>query len=152
MLHTSVKLGPGTYYASFKLPATLLPGTYGISLTPSSPLVAPATSTAKLAAPAEGVVDVAFLSAARLGKAAHSLIGARTVWASFHFAALPKGEGHADLVPRRAGQAAPPRDREQGPGGEDPRLAGAARQARDDHSRCSRARARSIAQATVRVQ
>ena len=43
-------------------------------------------------APASGVVDVAFLSGARNGTAARTLTGASTIWASFHFAAKPKGK------------------------------------------------------------
>jgi PKD domain len=90
-MHVSIKLAPGDFSRGLKLPATLLPGTYRVSLVPGSSLVQPATAAAKLAAPSEGVVDVAFLSATRLGKAAHSLRTPRTVWASFHFTAIPKG-------------------------------------------------------------
>ena len=46
----------------------------------------------RLAAPPAGVVDVAALSRTRGGKAATALTGANTVWARFHFVAIPKGK------------------------------------------------------------
>jgi hypothetical protein len=54
-------------------------------------VVAPAAGTAKLAAPAEGVVDKVVLSGKNGGPAARTLKSATTIWASFRFAAVPKG-------------------------------------------------------------
>ena len=86
-------LPAGPFSHTFTLGATFLPGAYDIALVPAAPAtqVTPATRGATLAAPPEGVVDVAFLSGARNGTAARTLTGATTIWASFHFAAKPKG-------------------------------------------------------------
>jgi hypothetical protein len=59
---------------------------------PADAQVKGANQDARLAAPASGVVDIAFLSGARNGTAARTLTGARTIWASFHFAAKPTGK------------------------------------------------------------
>ena len=83
----------GAFTQTFKLGAKFLPGAYDIALVPAAPAsqVTPAARRATLGAPPEGVVDVAFLSGARNGTAARTLTGATTIWASFHFAAKPKG-------------------------------------------------------------
>jgi hypothetical protein len=67
------------------------PGSYNIVLTPGDAQTKGASTTASITAPASGVVDVAFLSGARSGTAARTLTGVRTIWASFHFVAKPKG-------------------------------------------------------------
>ncbi len=90
-IHVSTTLNAGPFTRKIKLPAKFLPGTYSVSLVPSDKQVTGASRTASLAAPASGVVDVAFLSGARNGTAARTLTGATTIWASFHFAARPKG-------------------------------------------------------------
>jgi hypothetical protein len=91
-IHVSYALAAGAFTRSIKLPVRLVPGTYSVSLLPADAQVKGTTLDAKLAAPASGVVDVAFLSGARNGTAARTLTGARTIWASFHFAAKPKGK------------------------------------------------------------
>lgn len=94
----SLALAPGPFARSIKLPATFLPGTtplpglYDVLLRARSAFVAVAGLVVKLAAPPEGVVDVAALSRTRSGKAARTLTGANAVWARFHFAAIPKGK------------------------------------------------------------
>ena len=104
--HFSLTLDAGAYTHSFKLPAKFLPGVYGVALVPSAPptQVKPASLTAGLAAPPEGVVDVAILSGARNGPAARTLTGATAIWASFHFAALPKGKSALRLTWYRLGK------------------------------------------------
>ena len=71
-----------------------MPGSYQVSLLPSFPAtqVKPAGRTAKLAAPATGVVDVSVLSGVKNGPSTASLSNVDTIWASFHFAAVPKGK------------------------------------------------------------
>ena len=73
--------------------AKFLPGAYDIALVPGRPGLAgdPGRATGDARRTAAGVVDVAFLSGARNGTAARTLTGATTIWASFHFAAKPKG-------------------------------------------------------------
>jgi hypothetical protein len=88
----SLTLGLGPFTRSIRLPATLLPGSYVASLDGDSPFVDGPGFLVKLAAPAEGVVDLAALSRTRAGKAAKTLTGASAVWARFHFAAIPKGK------------------------------------------------------------
>ncbi|MDX6540837.1 MAG: hypothetical protein QOI71_2447 [Gaiellales bacterium] len=90
-IHVSLKLAPGTYSRAIRLPQTLLPGTYHLSLVPATANVQPAAFDVVLAAPPEGVVDISALSRARGGKALHSVHGARTLWVRFHFAAVPAG-------------------------------------------------------------
>ena len=58
---------------------------------PAASFVTGAQIDAKLAAPPEGVVDVKKLSATRTGRAVRTIRSSRGVFASFHFAALPKG-------------------------------------------------------------
>jgi hypothetical protein len=67
------------------------PGSYTVVLTPGDAQTKGASTTAGIAAPASGVVDVAFLSGARSGTAARTLTGVKTIWANFHFVAKPKG-------------------------------------------------------------
>jgi hypothetical protein len=82
----------GAFTRAIKLTGPkFFPGTYSIVLTPGDAQVKGASRTAAITAPASGVVDVAFLSGARSGTAARTLTGAKTIWASFHFAAKPKG-------------------------------------------------------------
>jgi PKD repeat protein len=92
-LHVGYALTAGAFSKALKLPAKLLPGTYRVALVPAFPagVVAPAAGTAKLAAPAEGVVDKVVLSGKNGGPAARTLKSATTIWASFRFAAVPKG-------------------------------------------------------------
>ena len=70
-IHSSLSLAAGPYSRTIELPATLLPGVYAVVLAPSAQLlnVLTAFRLVKLAAPAEGVVDKAFLSGARTGAA-----------------------------------------------------------------------------------
>lgn len=94
----SFALAPGPFARAIRLPATLLPGTpllpglYDVSPRAPSAFVEGRGLVVKLAAPPEGVVDVAALSRTRAGKAATSLTGASAVWARFHFASIPKGK------------------------------------------------------------
>jgi PKD repeat protein len=87
VLRASVQLAAGEFARKLKLPARLVPGSYGIRLLPQALPVSLPTRTAKLTAPGEGVVDTAFLSGSRTGAAARRLSGSRNVWATFHFAA-----------------------------------------------------------------
>jgi hypothetical protein len=89
-IHVTLKLAPGAYSRAIRLPATLLPGSYHLTLTPSTKGVTAAALDTILAPPSEGVVDVVALSRTRSGKALHTARGARTLWARFHFAAVPK--------------------------------------------------------------
>jgi hypothetical protein len=91
-IHIVYSLTAGAFTKQIKLPVKFLPGTYTVSLVPGDAQVKGASRTASLAAPVSGVVDVAFLSGARNGTAARTLTGASTIWASFHFAAKPKGK------------------------------------------------------------
>jgi hypothetical protein len=91
-IHIVYSLTAGAFTKQIKLPVKFLPGTYTVSLVPGDAQVKGASRTARLAAPVSGVVDVAFLSGARNGTAARTLTGANTIWASFHFAAKPKGK------------------------------------------------------------
>jgi PKD domain-containing protein len=91
-IHVSFTLPVGVFSKKLKLPATLVPGSYHVALQPAATNVTGAARDVKLAAPASGVVDVAFLSGARNGTAARTLTGATTIWANFHFAAKPKGK------------------------------------------------------------
>jgi hypothetical protein len=91
-IHVSTKItAAGAFTRKVKLPAKSVPGTYSVRLIPADAQVMGASRDARLAAPASGVVDVAFLSGRRSGTAARTLTGAKTIWASFHFAAKPKG-------------------------------------------------------------
>jgi hypothetical protein len=89
--HFSVKLTAGAFSRTIRLPGTFLPGTYRVELVPAANFVTGATLDARLAAPPEGVVDVKKLSATRTGKAVRKIGASRTLWASFHFAAIPTG-------------------------------------------------------------
>jgi hypothetical protein len=91
-IHVSYTLPAGVFSKKLKLPPTLVPGSYHVALLPAATNVQPSARDVRLAAPASGVVDVAFLSGARNGTAARTLTGATTIWASFHFAAKPKGK------------------------------------------------------------
>jgi hypothetical protein len=92
-LHAAYTLTAGAFSKALTLPARLLPGSYDVTLTPAfaANVVAPASGTAKLAAPAEGVVDRVVISGRNGGPSARTLKRATTIWASFHFAAVPKG-------------------------------------------------------------
>jgi PKD repeat protein len=92
-LHSSLTLPAGAFSNTLKLPAKFLPGTYRVALVPGFPatVVLPASRTANLAAPAEGVVDRVVLSGKNGGPSARTLKGAKTIWVSFRFAAVPKG-------------------------------------------------------------
>jgi PKD domain len=85
------KLTAGAFTRKIKLTGRFFPGSYNIVLTPGDAQVKGASQTASIAAPAEGVVDIGFLSGARNGTAARTLTGVKTIWANFHFAAKPKG-------------------------------------------------------------
>jgi hypothetical protein len=91
-LHSSFTLPAGAFSRRLTLPAKFLPGTYHIVLTPADTQVTAASVDAKLAAPASGVVDTAFMSGQRNGTSARTLTGTKTIWASFHFAARAKGK------------------------------------------------------------
>jgi hypothetical protein len=91
-LRLQTKLTAGAFTRKIKLLGPrFFPGTYTIVLTPGDAQTKGASRTANLAAPASGVVDVAFLSGARSGTAARTLTGVKTIWANFHFVAKPKG-------------------------------------------------------------
>ena len=92
-LHAAYTLPAGAFSQTLKLPAKLLPGTYRVTLAPAfaANVVTPAAGSAKLAAPAEGVVDKVVLSGRNGGPSTRTLKRATTIWASFHFAAVPKG-------------------------------------------------------------
>ncbi|MDX6561148.1 MAG: hypothetical protein QOD65_962 [Gaiellales bacterium] len=89
--HFSVKLPGPDFSRTIRLPATFLPGTYRVVLDPSASFAQGAELEATLVAPAEGVVDVKRLSATRTGRAVRKVRAAGSLYASFHFAALPKG-------------------------------------------------------------
>ncbi len=89
--HFSVKLTDTDFSRTIRLPATFLPGAYRVVLDTPTSLVIGAQIDAKLAAPPEGVVDVKKLSATRTGKAVRTIRSSRGLFASFHFAALPRG-------------------------------------------------------------
>lgn len=89
--HFSVKLTTAAFSRTIRLPATFLPGTYRVALIPAANFAKRAEISAKLAAPPEGVVDVTKLSATRAGKAVRTIRVSRSLFASFHFAAIPKG-------------------------------------------------------------
>ena len=91
-MHVSFQLAVGPFKRTIKLPAKLVPGIYNVKLVPAGTGVDGAARDARLAAPASGVVDIAFLSGARNATAARTLTRATTIWASFHFAAVPKGK------------------------------------------------------------
>ena len=91
-LHVRLSLTAAAFTRTLKLPVKFPPGTYRVSLLPVDSLIGSATRQATLAAPAEGVVDVAALSRTRTGKAVRSLTATGTVWARFHFVAVPKGK------------------------------------------------------------
>jgi hypothetical protein len=65
-----------------------------VALTPSFPAtqVKPAGRDAKLAAPVTGVVDNVALSGKLNGPATGTLRNLNTVYATFHFAAVPRGK------------------------------------------------------------
>ncbi len=91
-LRVQVTLTAGAFTRKIKLTGPrFYPGGYSVVLTPSDAQTKGASTSASIAAPASGVVDVAFLSGARSGTAARTLTGVKTIWASFHFAAKPKG-------------------------------------------------------------
>ncbi len=89
--HFAVKLAGPDFSRTIRLPATFLPGMYRVVLDPSPDYLKVAELDVGLAAPAEGVVDVKKLSATRTGKAVRTIRASRSLFASFHFAALPKG-------------------------------------------------------------
>ncbi|MDP9255903.1 MAG: PKD domain-containing protein, partial [Actinomycetota bacterium] len=93
-IHASFSLPAGAFSKTIKLPAKLLPGTYHVALTPSFPAsqVRPAGRDAKLAAPVTGVIDTVALSGKLNGPATGTLRNLNTVYAAFHFAAVPKGK------------------------------------------------------------
>ena len=74
-LHVAYTLPAGAFSKALKLPAKLLPGAYRIALTPGFPanVVAPASGSAKLAAPVEGVVDKVVISGRNGGPSARTL-------------------------------------------------------------------------------
>jgi PKD repeat protein len=93
-IHASFDLPAGAFSKTIKLPAKLLPGNYHVALTPSFPAtqVKPAGRDAKLAAPVTGVVDNVALSGKLNGPATGTLRNLNTVYATFHFAAVPRGK------------------------------------------------------------
>ena len=92
-VRASVALAAGAFSTSLKLPAKLLPGTYHVTLAPPflATQVTPAARDARLKAPPEGVVGTVALSGRNNGPAARTLRNASTIWATFRFAAVPKG-------------------------------------------------------------
>jgi hypothetical protein len=91
-IHAALKLGAGAFSRTIKLPVKLVPGTYHVALVPPFPAtqVKPAARDAKLKAPLEGVVDRVAFSGRFNGPATLTLHNL-PVWASFRFAAVPKG-------------------------------------------------------------
>jgi hypothetical protein len=92
-IHASFTLPAGPFSRTLKLPAKLAPGSYHVALLPSFPAtqVKPAAQDARLAAPPEGVVDLVALSGRFNGPATRTLRNINTVWATFRFVAVPKG-------------------------------------------------------------
>jgi PKD domain len=91
-LHASFDLPVGAFTKAIKLTPKLPPGSYTVTLTTTVPNVKSASQEARLAAPKEGVVDKAWASSTRGGPPALTLVRARNLWATFHFAALPQGK------------------------------------------------------------
>lgn len=87
-------LGPGVFLATVPLPRTLLPGRLTVRLREVGPVsgaaLTEATATALLAAPREGVVRRAFVSALQNGPPVRRLRAGRRLFAHFRFAALPR--------------------------------------------------------------
>ena len=85
-----VPVRAGHFRAKIELPPGLLPGRYVVRVT-SPRGGAGRRGVIELAAPPEGVVSSAFLSATQGGRPATSLTGAQSeLWASFSFAARPR--------------------------------------------------------------
>jgi uncharacterized repeat protein (TIGR01451 family) len=104
-----VSLGKGDFTVRIPLPASLAPGAYGLSVTPVTAGLAQAASrSVALAAPREGVVAQAQISAFRNGPPALRLrAGARALFARFTFSALPKsGRLTASWKPPRGASGA----------------------------------------------
>jgi hypothetical protein len=91
-LHVSLKLGQGAFSRTLALPGTLLPGSYRVALLPASTLLEGSSLLAKLAAPVEGVADLASFSRRRSGAATRTVQDASSLWARFHLAAVPQGK------------------------------------------------------------
>ena len=93
--------GAGPFARALALPKTLLPGTFRLDVTGSSPggTVPRVSRDLKLKGPPEGIVKDAFASSTKAGAAATRLPGRRTeVWATFVFSALPsRGTDHRRL-------------------------------------------------------
>ncbi len=89
---TFQQAGAGPFARALALPKTLLPGTFRLDVTGSSPggTVPRVSRDLKLKGPPEGIVKDAFASSTKAGAAATRLPGRRTeVWATFVFSALP---------------------------------------------------------------
>jgi hypothetical protein len=78
----------GAWSRAFKLPATLLPGTYDVAVAGAA--VQPSSTSFTLTAPATGIVSRSYASATHGGPAAASVGATTQLWAHFRFAVLAK--------------------------------------------------------------
>jgi hypothetical protein len=78
----------GPFTSTLKLPATLAPGKYDISVT--GPVVQSSQTSFTLAAPASGIVKRTYATGTRRGPAVTTLSKSSELWAHFSFGVLPK--------------------------------------------------------------
>lgn len=78
----------GAWSRIIKLPASLMPGVYDVTVT--GPVVQPSATSFTLAAPASGIVKRTYASGPRRGPAVTALNHTSELWAHFSFAFLPK--------------------------------------------------------------
>jgi hypothetical protein len=88
-----VRLPAGSFTRTIKLAPRLLPGklTLRIQGAGAGAVLVPVVRTITLPAPVEGVVERAYVSSLQRGPAATTLRGKDRIYATFRFAALPKG-------------------------------------------------------------
>ena len=87
----TIPVHAGRFQATARTPQALLPGSYALRVLDLSSSAELVRRTLRLAAPPEGVVTRAFISAMRTGPPATALPGRRTaLWAHFVFAVQPK--------------------------------------------------------------
>jgi len=78
----------GAWSHVLKLPATLAPGTYKVTVT--GPVVQSSQTSFTLAAPASGIVKRTYATGPRRGPAVATLAHSSELWAHFQFGTLPK--------------------------------------------------------------
>ena len=90
---TVFTLKAGAFSKTVKLGPRVVPGklTLRIQGVGSGANLVPATRTISIPAPPEGVAEAAFISALQQGPAASTLRNKKRIFATFRFAALPKG-------------------------------------------------------------